>query len=99
RALQLYDAGGNGLQVVMRQFRQVRLRIPCIERLERLRDTALELSAPTGRQLVIQRVADQRVPEPQASRRARKLRDHPRRRRLVEAIEKRVPAAAAHRLE
>ena len=75
------------LEEVMGKLGQMRFLILRVERLERLAGASMQLHPPGSRQPFVKGLADQRMPEPQASPRAWHRRQHTSCDRLVEQVE------------
>ena len=75
------------LEEVMGKLGQMRFLILRVERLERLAGASMQLHPPGSRQPFVQGLADERMPEPQASARAWHRRQHTSCDRLVEQVE------------
>ena len=88
-----------GFEPVIGELRQRRLGIGAVKLLERLRDAPVHPHAPRRRQLVIERLAHERVREVEPGRRPRQLDNEPRCHRFVQRGEQRLLVEVGHLLE
>jgi hypothetical protein len=84
---------------VERELGEMRPEIARVDVLERFAGTLMELQPARRGQLVVERVPDQRVPEPQAPGRSRNVADDPFGHRLVQGVEQLAARTAAELLE
>ena len=88
-----------GLDEVVGQLRQVRLRVRPVQALQHLRHLAVEPHATGGLELVVERLPDEPVREGVSARAARQLEDYAGGHRLVEHLQHPVLRETAHARE